>query len=206
MTGASRLRSRARSLALGLALCAQVGAQAQQISVETSGEGSLITVTATAEMQVDSRTAWNVISDYDHLAEFIPEMRSSRVIERDGDKVLIEQAGLFTFLVFKQPVEVKLALVESPPRGIVARVVSGNLKQMDGRYTLEDLPAGKVRLSYAGRVVPDFFVPPIIGKVIVRSVLTKQFTALVKEILRRDALAKPTANAADRDHTSATSR
>ena len=120
--------------------------------------------------------------------------------------MLIEQAGLFTFLVFKQLVEVKLALVESPPRSIEARAVGGNLKQMDGRYTLEDLPAGKVRLSYSGRVMPDFFVPPIVGKLIVRSVLARQFTALVKEILRRDALTKPTANAVDRDHTSAASR
>lgn len=206
MSGASRWRSGARTLTLTLALCAPVLVPAQQISVQTSGEGSLITVLAVAEMQVDPRTAWNVISDYDHLAEFIPEMRRSRVIERHGDKVLIEQAGLFTFLVFRQPVEVRLALVETPPRGIEARVVSGNLKQMDGRYTLEELPAGKVRLSYSGRVVPDFFVPPIIGKVIVRSVLTRQFTALVKEILRRDALAKPTANAAGRDRTSAASR
>ena len=120
--------------------------------------------------------------------------------------MLIEQAGLFTFLVFKQLVEVKLALVESPPRSIEARAVGGNLKQMDGRYTLEALPAGKVRLSYAGRVVPDFFVPPIIGKIIVRNVLTKQFTALVKEILRRDALARPAANAVGGDPASATAR
>ena len=54
--------------------------------------------------------------------------------------------------------------------------------------------------------MPDFFVPPIVGKLIVRSVLARQFTVLVKEILRSDALAKPTANAVDRDHTSAASR
>ena len=34
-------------------------------------------MTASAEMQVDPRTVWSVITDYDHLAEFIPYMRSS---------------------------------------------------------------------------------------------------------------------------------
>ncbi|MBT2321122.1 SRPBCC family protein [Variovorax paradoxus] len=190
MVSAVSLRAGATTLILACALCAHVVATAQQVSIETSGQGELITVTASADMQVDPRTAWNVISDYDHLAEFIPYMHSSRVIQRDGDTLLVEQTGEIALLFFQQPVEVKLAVVESPPRRIVARAVGGNLKEMEGRYALETLSTGEVRLSYSGRLVPEFPVPPIIGKMAVRSVLAKQFTALVNEIHRRDGLAR----------------
>ena len=190
MVNSLSLRSGAAIPILVWALCAPVAATAQQVSIETSGQGDLVTVTATAEMQVDPRTVWNVISDYDHLAEFIPNMRSSRVVQRDGDRLLVEQTGEFGFLFFQQPVEVKLAVVESPARRIVAHAVGGNLREMEGRYELENLPTGAVRLSYSGRLVPEFPVPPIIGRMVVRRVLAKQFTAMVNEILRRDAFAR----------------
>jgi ATP phosphoribosyltransferase regulatory subunit HisZ len=46
-----------------------------------------------------------------------------------------------------------------------------------------------VRLSYAGRLEPDFALPPVVGKAVMRRVMARQFGALVKEILRRDAAA-----------------
>ena len=60
---------------------------------------------------------------------------------------------------------------------------------MEGRYALEVLASGEVRLSYAGRLEPDFALPPVIGKAVMRRVMARQFGALVKEILRRDAAA-----------------
>ncbi|GAC1505111.1 MAG: hypothetical protein NVS1B6_13070 [Steroidobacteraceae bacterium] len=188
MVSALSFRVCATILILGWAFYVPVAAQ--KVSIETSGQGNLITVRASAEMQVDLSTVWNVISDYDHLAEFIPDVRSSRVVQRDGHNVLIEQTGEFGFLFFRQPVDVQLAVVESPPRRIVARAVGGNLTEMEGRYTLENLPTGAVRLSYSARLVPEFPVPPFIGRTVVRNVLARQFTAMVKEILRRDAAAR----------------
>jgi len=190
MASALNLRSGATILILAWTLCAPVAAIAQQVSIETSVQGDLVTVTASAEMQVDPRTVWNVISDYDHLAEFIPNIRNSRVVQRDGDRLLVSQTGEFSFLFFRQPVEVMLAVAESAPRQIVARAVGGNLREMEGRYELENLPTGAVRLSYSARLIPEFSVPPFIGKMVVRRVLAKQFTAMVNEILRRDALAR----------------
>jgi carbon monoxide dehydrogenase subunit G len=188
MASALNLRAGVTALVLAWAFGVPAEATAQQVSIETAGQGDVVTVSASADMQVDPHTVWSVISDYDHLAEFIPDMRSSRVVRRNGDQVLIEQTGVFGFLFVQQPVEVKLAVVETPPQRIVARAVGGNLREMDGRYELESLPTGAVRLSYYGRLVPAFPVPPIIGRMMVRNVLARQFTAMVKEILRRDAL------------------
>ena len=182
-------RTAASLLALGCAPCTWTAAAAQQVSIETASQGDGVVVTAFADMQVDPRTAWSVISDYDHLAEFIPDMHSSRVVRRDGDRLLVDQAGHFGFLFFQQAVTVRLEVVESPRQHIVARAVSGNLRRMEGRYALEVLVTGEVRLSYAGRVEPEFPLPPVVGKAVMRRVMARQFNALVKEIVRRDAAA-----------------
>jgi carbon monoxide dehydrogenase subunit G len=176
----------AAALVLTGTLAAQSAVAAEQIRFETDNEGELITITASADMQVAPGTVWAVISDYDHLAEFIPDMRSSRVIRRDGDQVLVEQTGEFGFLFFRQPVEVRLAVSEWPQRRIVAHAVGGNLQSMEGRYVVESLANDQVRLSYSGRLVPGFQVPPFVSRIAVRSTMDRQFRALVQEILRRD--------------------
>lgn len=190
MVSALSVRAGVARLAVAWALCVSLTATAQQLSIESAAQGGVVTVRASAEMQVDPRTVWDVISDYDHLAEFIPDMKSSRVVQRDGDTVIVEQTGDSGFLFFRQPIAVRLLVVEYPTRRILAHALGGNLREMEGRYELENLATGAVRLLYEGRVVPDFPVPPIFGTMLMRSELSRQFTAMVKEIMRRDALAR----------------
>jgi hypothetical protein len=150
--------------------------------------GGLITVRASAALKANPRVAWEVLTDYDHLAEFIPDMYSSRVLRRDADGVVIEQKGEFGFLLFRQPVEVTMVVSEQPPRRIVARAIAGNVKDMEGRYELLPLETG-LKLSYFGRFSPDFTLPPLIGMPIIRRSLERRFRAMVEEIERRHALA-----------------
>ncbi|SEB16331.1 SRPBCC family protein [Variovorax sp. YR216] len=169
------------------ALLLSAPSPAQRVDIETHRKNETIIVEVSAEMPVDPRTVWSVITDYDHLPRFIPYMRSSRVLQRDADRVIVEQSGELVFLFFRQPVEVKLSVVESPQTRVAARAIGGNLKALDGRYTVESLPSGYTRLSYSGRLVPDFDVPPVIGRIALQTVMARQFDAMVKEIVRRDA-------------------
>lgn len=158
----------------------------QQFDVASDATGEGITIRASADMQADPRTVLDVITDYDHLARFIPYMRISRVVQRDAQQVIVEQAGELNFLFFRQPVVVTLSVVESEPGRVLARAIGGNLKEMEGFYRIERLPSGYTRLSYRGRVVPGFPVPPVIGKIAMRSVMERQFDAMVSEILVRE--------------------
>ncbi|MEB5965301.1 SRPBCC family protein [Comamonas testosteroni] len=187
------VRWRALGAALSL-VCSSAPMSAQQLQIETTEHDEAVLVNATATMQVRPATAWNVISDYDHLAEFVPGMHSSRVLRRNGNQVLVEQKGSLGFLFFQQAIEIRLAVIEWPQQRIVARAVGGNLQQMDGSYTLETLDDGRVRLSYSGRLVPAFTIPAMLGKPVVRQLLTRQFKALVDEILRREALSLGSGN------------
>jgi carbon monoxide dehydrogenase subunit G len=177
------------SCALLAAQCLPRFAAAHEIAIEVVREGEFVSVRASAELKADPRIAWEVLTDYDHLAEFIPDLRSSRVLRRDAGGVLVEQKGEFGFLFFRQPIEVTMAVSEQPPRRIAARAVAGNMKDMEGSYELQASEAG-VRLGYSGRFVPDFFLPPLIGLPIVRRSMERRFRAMVEEIERRDALAR----------------
>ena len=162
-------------------------AAAEAIETRIERQGEYITVSASALMQVDARIAWEVLSDYDNLARFIPDMTSSRAVSRSGNRVLVEQKGEFGFFFYRQPVDVLLEVLEVPPHRIDARRIAGNIRELETRYELGTSAAG-VRFDYSGRFIPDFSVPPLIGMPIVRRIVERRFRAMVEEIVRRDAL------------------
>jgi ribosome-associated toxin RatA of RatAB toxin-antitoxin module len=164
-------------------------AAAGAIEARIERQGEYITVNASVLMQVDARIAWEVLSDYDHLSRFIPDMKISRVVSRDGNRVLVEQKGDFGFFFYRQPVDVMLEVVEDPRRRIDARRISGNIRDLETHYDLKASDAG-VRLDYAGRFIPEFSVPPLFGMPMVRRIVERRFRAMVEEIVRRDALAR----------------
>jgi carbon monoxide dehydrogenase subunit G len=178
-------------LALAAACSVSCFAQAQDVSIRTGRDGDFVTVSASAVMRVDPRIAWAVLSDYDHLAEFIPDVKSSRVVSRDGNKVRVEQIGEVGFIFYKQPVIMTLEVHEEPLRRITARGVAGNVKGMESYYELH-ASGPEVRLDYAGRFDPDFTIPPLIGMPVLRRVIERRFRAMVEEIQRRDELARAT--------------
>jgi hypothetical protein len=83
-------------------------------------------------------------------------------------------------------------VTESPPRFIVSRAVAGNLRRMNGRYDIEPEAArGMVYLRYTGVIEPAFDLPPLIGTAALRSMVERQFEAMVAEIERRAAGGAP---------------
>jgi len=176
-------------LALAAAWSALCPALAQDVSIRTVRDGDFINVSASAVMKVDPGVAWAVLSDYDHLAKFIPDMKSSRVVSRQGNVLRVEQKGDVGFFFYKEPVNMLLEVHEEPQTRITARGIEGNIKGLETRYELQSSAAG-VRLDYTGRFEPDFSIPPLIGMPIMNRVIERRFRAMVNEIQRRDALAR----------------
>jgi hypothetical protein len=132
-----------------------------------------LTVNASAVMQVRLATAWSVISDYDHLADFVPDTKARACCNATATSAAGAKGSL-GFLFFRQAIEVRLAVTEWPQQRIAAHAIGGNLKQMDGSYTLETQADGRVRLAYSARLVPAF-IPPLVGKPVLRQLLKRQF-------------------------------
>lgn len=177
--------------ALLMVLSAPVfAAERERIEVEARREGNAVLVEAGALLKADLAIAWDVITGYDRYAEFIPDLKLSRVLARSGNAVIVEQKGEAGFFLFHFPMEVVLAVVEQPRSSITSQVVSGTFKEMTGSYVLAVQEDG-LRFSYTGRLVPNFSLPPLLGTVAVKSAVYKQFKALVQEIQRRAATESP---------------
>ena len=175
----------ARSFLLPL-LVLLAPAQAAEVAVNVSRNGDAFHVEASAEFDGTIVRTWQVLTDYGRLAEFVPDLQSSRVISRDGNQAVVEQKGEARVLFFSYPIDVRLAITEYPHERVVSRAVSGNFREMRSAYSLEG-GQGRVVLRYTGRMVPDFYVPPLIGTLALKHNVETSFRALVDEIERRQA-------------------
>lgn len=159
-------------------------AQAADVSVKTTRHGDRFDITATAQIGASSADAWNVLTDYDRLSEFVPGVLESRVLSRNGPSVLLDQRGETRLLFLRFSMYVRLAIDEFPPDRIVSRAVAGNFKELHGVYYLRSSDSG-VQLRFEGGFTPDFGVPPVIGTLLVGNAVERRFLALVREIEKK---------------------
>ena len=161
-----------------------VATPAAEIAVSVTRHGDVFHVDASAEFEGGAARTWQVLTDYGRLAEFIPDLESSRVVSREGRHVVVEQKGEARALFFGFPIDVRLAITEHPYERLESRAIGGNFREMQNAYVLE-AAQGRIVLRYTGRLVPDFYVPPLIGTYALRSSVEASFRALVEEIERR---------------------
>jgi len=183
----SRLCERCRALllipSLFLALQAVVNAADVRDSVRAWRDDDAVIVQAQADLDASLQIAWRVLTDYEHYADFIPDLKSSRVLARVGNTAIVEQKGEAGFFLYHFPLEVTLSVTEGPGTAVTSRAISGTFREMIGSYVLTPTSAG-VRLVYTGRLVPTFRLPPLIGVAAVRAAVERQFMALAREIRR----------------------
>jgi ribosome-associated toxin RatA of RatAB toxin-antitoxin module len=173
------------SIACALLLAAGGTLAAEDLVVEAERRGEGIEVRARAFIAAPARVVWQVITGYERLPAFVPGIARSRVRERNGNRVRLEQSGEARFLVFSFPIDVQLEVVEAPPHWVVSHAVGGNLRRMIGRYDVmaDDARPG-VTLVYVGVIEPDFDLPPLVGAAALRQMAEQQFRAMVGEIER----------------------
>lgn len=157
------------------------------ISLQATRHGDRFEVEAAAEFEAEVTLAWEVLTDYDRLSEFIPGMHWSRIVSRNKHSVIVDQSGEARMLFLAFPIHVRLEVEEFPYERIVSRAIEGNFKEMRGAYTLE-VRGRRLLLHYIGSLTPDFSVPPLIGTILVRKTVEKRFGAMVDEIMRRQRL------------------
>ncbi|HEX4329711.1 MAG TPA: SRPBCC family protein, partial [Burkholderiales bacterium] len=184
-------KERRRCCAWLLACLAAPAAAAEDFSIESSHQGGAVVLHVQVRIHARPAVIWGTLTDYDKLAQFVPGMTSSRVLERHGLTAVVEQKGAARVLFFSYPIEVTVESLESPPDRLMVRVLKGNLRQLEGGYHLSPVEGseGDYLLSWRGVIEPDFDVPSLITVPLMRSTFKEQFLAMVKEIERREALA-----------------
>jgi len=171
----------------------------QTVTVERDGD--TFYVRARATVAVDPRIAWDTITDYEHMRDFLPNIDRSKVIARSGTRMTVEHVGQFPLFFFDVPVRVRLVIVQQPFERIVARSEPGDvdgapqtLRSFTGSYELAVISIERragVRFEYESRFELAEPLPPIIGDLFGTAMVTKtvrlQLEAMVREMVRRQA-------------------
>ncbi|WP_191761462.1 SRPBCC family protein [Komarekiella delphini-convector] len=105
---------------------------------------------------------WKVLTDYEALADFIPNLAKSRIIEHPNGGIRLEQIGSGRFLNFNFCARVVLDLEEYFPQEINFRMVEGDFKGFSGSWYLEPYSLGEyigTNLCYTIQVWPKLTMP-----------------------------------------------
>lgn len=179
--------------AVYLALATWAGAaSAANVGIEASRQGNAVAINARATVQAPYALIWATLTDYNHLAEFIPGMTTSQVVERRGNAATVRQTGTVDLMLFNYPLAVTVESREDPPGFIGIRALQGNLKRLEGGYRIEKSGERQDEyvLRWSGLIEPSIPVPLFITVPLMKANIANQFRGMVKEIERREAARK----------------
>lgn len=131
----------------------------------------------------------DVLTDFNHMAGLVPNLESSQVVSRKGNVFLVRQRGRANFGPFSFPFESLRQIDVLADGRIVARALSGSTKSMHSELRVQ-AQGGGTRVDYQLEVVPDRWIPSSIGVRFMRHEIAEQFSALIHEMDRRQAIAR----------------
>jgi ribosome-associated toxin RatA of RatAB toxin-antitoxin module len=149
-------------------------------------EGAAVRIDARIVAAAPLATCWAVAVDFERVAEFIPGVQSSRVVSAPGDPLRVRQVGRARVAFFSTTIDVTQEMQLDAPRRIAFRSVAGNMRRMSGQWEF-DGDASRCTIDYRASIEPSFWIPPVLGPLLLRGRVEQQLAALVAEIERRAA-------------------
>lgn len=159
-------------------------ADSRGITATVHREGEEIVVDVDLVVEATPQQAWDVLTDYGHMAQFVSDLAASSIVRRDGMTVVVAQTGRLKLGVFEMRMQNVREIELVPLREIRSRLVSGDMKA--SAFTTRIAAEGNVtRITNHGRFIPDRWIPPVIGPAVLEAETRKQFAEIRAEILRR---------------------
>lgn len=169
---------------LGLIATAPAYAARARVNVEIRRDGDTFRIDATLFAPVPVELAWEVLTDFEHMSQFVPNVRDSRIVSREGPRLTIVQHGLARFGPLDFAFESQRVVELSPRTQIVSRQVRGNMRRLESvtRFTAAD---GGTKLDYHVDVEPGAWFPGALTERFLVHEIQEQFEMIVEEMLRR---------------------
>ena len=128
---------------------------------------------------------WDVLTDYENLSRFIPNLSSSELIQRQGQTVRLQQVGSQQLLGLRFSAQVQLELTEFRQDGLLQfRMVKGDFRRFEGSWQIRQRPDG-CSLLYELTVQGCLGMPIGLIEERLRDDLSSNLNAVVQEAHRR---------------------
>ncbi|MFS7988631.1 putative coenzyme Q-binding protein COQ10, START [Helianthus anomalus] len=137
-------------------------------------------------VDADVDSVWNALTDYERLADFIPNLIfSARIPCARPGRIWLEQRGLQRALYWHIEARVVLDLQEFPNsangRELHFSMVDGDFKKFEGKWSVKSGKRSSTAiLSYEVNVIPNFNLPAIFMERIIRSDLPVNLQAIAR--------------------------
>ena len=110
----------------------------EQTMEKLSGGTRRLAAQLTTSASLDS--LWNVLTDYDRLNLYIPNLLSSKKIYQKNNNVHLKQVGAQDFLGMKFSAEVTIDLFEEKERGLLKfKLIKGDFRKFEGSWKIQDI-------------------------------------------------------------------
>ncbi len=133
---------------------------------------------------VPTGVAWDVLTDFDHMAGWVPNVRESKVTAQDQNTATVEQRGVAKFGVVTFPYISVRQMQLSPPRTVKSTQIKGNMRKLESLMTVAAEGDG-TKLTYHLEMVPGGLAAAVMSKDLLQHELTEQFSAIIAEMVRR---------------------
>ncbi|NEP16111.1 MAG: cyclase [Leptolyngbya sp. SIO4C1] len=163
-------------------------AQAETVSISTEKlQTRQRRILATIAIPQTLEQVWQVLTDYERLADFIPSLTVSRRIAHPKGGIRLEQVGAQCFLNIKFCARVILDMYESFPAELGFSMVEGDFKQFMGAWRLQPASiAGQpgTLLSYEVMVQPPLAMPTTLIERHICHNLTQNLQAIRQQTIK----------------------
>lgn len=161
-----------------------VYASDEDIAVHVRKERSAFEISFEFTVPATVEETWNVLADYEHMAQIVSSIDSSRIVDRDGNRLTVAQRSHGNFGPIHLSVDGVREIVLTPYSEIRSHLVKGDLKASDFTTSLRDEGA-VTRVTGHGRIVAAAWVAWALGAETVETQTRRQYRELRTEILRR---------------------
>lgn len=152
-------------------------------TVQVHRQDSNLILDITYQVPVQPQEAWATLTDFENQPGFMPNLEVSRVLQRSGNRLQIEQKGVAKVGFFSFHYVSQRELEMTPFQLIRSHSLSGDI-QMES--TLALIPAGDgTRIAYHVNAVSKLPVPTSLVASYLSDMLRDQFKAMGDEMMRR---------------------
>ena len=158
-------------------------------SVTVREERGVYLVSARFHVAAPPDVALAVLTDYENIPRFVPDVTSSVVRERSESRAVVEQEAVFRMMMFSKKVHLMLE-IRQDGSGIRFRdLCSRSFEYYEGAWRITPSGTGSA-VTYELTAKPDFDVPEFILKRLLRRDSTRTIERIAAEIAAR-AAARP---------------
>jgi ribosome-associated toxin RatA of RatAB toxin-antitoxin module len=128
-------------------------------------------VSATFSVAQSASVIFDVLTGYEQIPRYMPDVRSSRVVERSDGRAVVEQEAVARVMMFSKRIHLVLDILEAQQTIRFRDRCGKSFERYEGAWTLAVKSPERVEVRYELTAKPSFDVPAF----------------LLKRLLQRDA-------------------